>query len=65
MTSHPQIVTDLSEERLLRDMAALASAEAKVRDLKAKVSAGCRKWSDANGYRVVLRPEQVKREIQP
>lgn len=57
-------VTDLPETRLLRDMAALAAAEQKVRELKAKVQAGCRTWSDAHGYRVTLTAEQVRRSIE-
>jgi hypothetical protein len=65
MTAQPaRKVSDLNEERLLRDMAALQAAEAKVRDLRAKVQAGCREWSFAHGYRVILSPEQVRTAME-
>lgn len=57
-------VTDLNDVRLLRDMDELAKAEARVRALKLRVADGCRHWSIAHGYRVVLRPEAVRSEIE-
>lgn len=64
MATNPAPVTDLAEARLIRDMDELAKAEAKVAALKQRVAEGCRRWSFANGFRVVVRPEAVRRAIE-
>lgn len=59
----PSPITSLPDTRLLRDMADLAAAEKRVAALREKVRAGCAAYSERNGFRVVLRPEQVRAEI--
>ncbi|MEA3044527.1 MAG: hypothetical protein QOH47_2365 [Sphingomonadales bacterium] len=59
----PAPVASLDEARLLQGMAALATARRRVVEIEALLRADCARWSAANGYCVVLTPEQVAREI--
>lgn len=57
-------ITDLGGERFSRLLAARDAAQAKVADLDRRIAQECRRYSDANGYRVLLRPEQVTRHME-
>lgn len=57
-------VTNLSEARLTRLLAQRKADVARLAETDAKLGELCRQWSAENGYRVVLRPEQVVRAIE-
>jgi hypothetical protein len=50
---------------LLRKMAERERVAARLASLDRDISAACRAWSDDRGYRVPLRPEQVRRALEP
>ena len=49
---------------LRRDLPALERAEARVRELRQRIAEAGRRYSFERGYRVPLRPEQIKRELE-
>lgn len=62
MSSNAQ-VADLASERFERLFAARANAASKLADLDRRISAECARYSDTNGYKVRLTPEQIKRAM--
>lgn len=63
MASRATPVTHLAAERFDRLEAERASLVAKLADVDRRISSFCTRYSDANGYRVRLSPEQVRRAM--
>ena len=61
MASRATPVTQLAAERFDRLEAERASLVAKLADVDRRRFEFCTRYSDANGYRVRLSPEQVRR----
>lgn len=61
---HPRPVSDLDEARLTKLLAEREAAVAKTAEIDGKLAALCLAYSRVHGYRVVLRPEQMKRAIK-
>lgn len=59
----PRVEPEPSEqlERLLAERERLRIASANVEQ---DLAALCRLWSDSNGYRVILKPEQMQRALK-
>jgi len=57
-------VADLDEARLTKLLAEREAATARIVEIDGKLADLCRAYSRAHGYRIVLRPDQVRRAIE-